>query len=145
MMRLFIIAGVLVAALIVVVLLVLSNGGKPAPTASPTPAAAASGTPKPSPRLTPAADHDRGTVELSRRFPAVRMLPYQNPYWEMAVGGEIKNNVLPLNAAVYVRYNQNADAMIKKQRPHIVEWLTKIGQAPGTYGLNVRALRTDGY
>lgn len=77
--------------------------------------------------------------DAETKNPVVALVPKQTLYWRLELLGSGKQDgKLVIDTTVYLKPGQDKQAMIRKQRPFIVRWLTSIGQKPGTYILQVR-------
>lgn len=88
--------------------------------------------------LTPGAKDEGGpVVDFSLSYPAIQRLPYGTPYWRVEIRGEVVNGKLPIDGYAFVTPGGDESAAMAKQRPFIEQWLTSIGQQPGTYELQM--------
>ena len=136
MKKVLIIAGAFVLFAVLAVVVYVAQA--PEKVSRPEPPAAATPSPQLTPRHVPDADHDKGIPEFDATFPAIGELPHTTRYWRLLVDGEVTDNVLPLEATIFVSSEQAAPREINKQRPYIERYLSSIGQKKGTYRLNIR-------
>lgn len=114
------------------------DASRPAPEATASPPAPSA---SPDPSLPPAAErvYEENIESLEDANPVVARVPKQTPYWRVELlGSGRRDGKLVLDATVYVKPGGDKQRAIQKQRPFIEGWLKEIGQAPGTYVLDMR-------
>lgn len=132
-----------IAAGVVVVLLVIGlvlGNRSPAPA---EPELTITPQPSPSESVEPVTreehpDRDAPVADFEARYPAIKRLPYENLRWELAIDGSVENDKLPIQALITVPPGEDKETVKAQQLPFIEQWLTSIGQQPGTYDLHVR-------